>query len=237
MIKLVNGIPEKLIEMDERVTLVEQMNEDKDAGPVMQINKFNVKPEEVDEFLKAFAATAEVMKKQPGYISAQLHRGIASSCVFLNYEVWESAAHFKRAISSSEFQSSIVGLPPNTIMSPHLFKKVAVQCNSCEKGFNFNDLPTNRPIFCSDCGLPAIIMKYDTSEILQSRKNSANAEVRATPEPSPAAKNEQADPIRIERAKTYSRPRHNRHVALVLTSLGVIGVILLQEKILSSYFS
>ena len=126
MIKLVNGIPEKLIEMDEQVTLVEQMNEDKGVGPVMQINKFNVKPEEVDEFLKAFAATAEVMKKQPGHISAQLHRGIAGSCVFLNYEVWESAEHFKRAVSSPEFQSSIVGLPPSTVMSPHLFKKVAV---------------------------------------------------------------------------------------------------------------
>jgi hypothetical protein len=40
MIKLVNGIPEKLVEMDEKVTFVEQMDED--AGPVMQINKFNV---------------------------------------------------------------------------------------------------------------------------------------------------------------------------------------------------
>ena len=84
MIKLVNGIPEKLVEMDEKVTFVEQMDED--AGPVMQINKFNVDPDEVDEFLKAFAATAEVLKRQPGYISAQLHRGIAGSCVFLNYE-------------------------------------------------------------------------------------------------------------------------------------------------------
>jgi quinol monooxygenase YgiN len=124
MIKLVNGIPEKLVEMDERVTFVEQMDED--TGPVMQINKFNVNPDEVDEFLKAFAATAEVLKRQPGYISAQLHRGIAGSSVFLNYEVWESAEHFKQAIGSSEFQSSIVGLPPSTVMSPHLFKKVAV---------------------------------------------------------------------------------------------------------------
>ena len=124
MIKLVNGIAEKLVEMDEQVTFVEQMNEA--VGPVIQINKFNVNPEEVDEFLKAFAATAEVLKRQPGYISAQLHHGIAGSCVFLNYEVWESAEHFKQAISSSEFQSSIIGLPPSTVMSPHLFKKVAV---------------------------------------------------------------------------------------------------------------
>ena len=124
MIKMVNGIPERLVEMDEKVTFLQQMDED--VRPVMQINKFNVNPEEADEFLKAFAATAEVLKRQPGYISAQLHRGIADSCVFVNYEVWESAKHFKQAVSSSEFQSSIVGLPPSTVMSPHLFRKVAV---------------------------------------------------------------------------------------------------------------
>jgi quinol monooxygenase YgiN len=124
MIKLVNGIPEKLVEMDEKVTILEQMNED--DGPIMQINKFTVKPDEVDEFLKSFADTAKVLKQEPGYISAQLHRGIGSSCVFLNYEVWESVEHFKRVVSSPNFQSSIVGLPPSTVMSPHLFKKVAV---------------------------------------------------------------------------------------------------------------
>ncbi len=124
MIKLVNGIPEKLTEVDEQVTFIKQVNED--ASPVILINKFNVDPEEVDEFLKAFAATGEFMKKQPGFISAQLHRGIAGSCAFLNYEVWESADHFKRTITSPGFQSSIVGLPPRTIMSPHLFKKLAV---------------------------------------------------------------------------------------------------------------
>lgn len=123
--KISKWYTEKLVEMDERVVFAEQMNED-DTGPVILINKFNVGPDEVDEFLKAFAATDRVLKRQPGYISAQLHRGIAGSCVFLNYEVWESAKQFNQAVSNSEFRSSIVGLPPSTVMSPHLFKKVAV---------------------------------------------------------------------------------------------------------------
>ena len=123
MIKLVNGVPEKLVEMDEKVKFLRQV--DQEVGPVILINKFNVDPVEVDEFLKAFAATAEVVKRQPGYISAQLHRGIAGSCVFLNYEVWESAKNMQ-AISSSEIQASLANLPPSTVMSPHLFKKVAV---------------------------------------------------------------------------------------------------------------
>lgn len=62
MIKLVNGIPEKLVEMDERVTFVEQMNEA--DSPVIPINKFSVDPDEVDEFLKVFAATDKVIKRQ-----------------------------------------------------------------------------------------------------------------------------------------------------------------------------
>jgi heme-degrading monooxygenase HmoA len=95
--------------MDEQVAFVKQMDED-NSGPVILINKFNVDPGEVDEFLMAFAATDKVLKGQPGYISAQLHRGNAGSCVFLNYEVWESAKLFKEAVTSSEFLSSIVGL-------------------------------------------------------------------------------------------------------------------------------
>ena len=31
-------------------------------------NKFNVDSEEVDQFLKAFAAAAEIRKQQPGHI-------------------------------------------------------------------------------------------------------------------------------------------------------------------------
>lgn len=124
MIKIVNGIPEKLVEMDNNITMLEQLNED--VGPIMQINKFNVDKEEVDQFLKAFTETGEVLKNEPGYISAQLHRGIGGSCVFLNYEVWESVGDFKRAISDPKFISSLAELPPSTVMSPHLFKRVAV---------------------------------------------------------------------------------------------------------------
>jgi quinol monooxygenase YgiN len=114
----------KLVEFDEKVTLAQQMDEG--VGPVILLNKFNMNPEEVDQFLKVFAATTEIMKQQPGYISAQLHRGIAGSCTFVNYAVWESSEHFKRAVSSPNFQSSLADLPPSTVMSRHLFRKVAV---------------------------------------------------------------------------------------------------------------
>lgn len=114
----------KIVEMDERITLEKQLDED--AGPIIVMNKFNVGPDEVDEFLKVFAKTTETFKQQPGFISAQLHRGITGSSTFVNYVVWESAAHFKQAFNTPEFKSNMASVLPNTLMSPHLFKKVAV---------------------------------------------------------------------------------------------------------------
>jgi hypothetical protein len=68
----------KLIEMDEKVTFSEQM-EEKNVGPVILINKFNVKPEEVDHFLRAWEADATYFKQQPGFISTQLHRELVAA--------------------------------------------------------------------------------------------------------------------------------------------------------------
>jgi hypothetical protein len=66
----------KMVEMDENVTLAAQLEEQKDGRPVILINKFNVKPEEVDQLLKAWAADAAYLKQKPGFISTQLHRGM-----------------------------------------------------------------------------------------------------------------------------------------------------------------
>lgn len=114
----------EIIEMDKKVTLLTQMEEQ--GGPIMIINKFTVKPEEVEQFLQVWAADAQVMKRQPGFISAQLHRGIAGSCVFVNYAVWESPEHLKQAYNNPEFQSLVAQYPSSVTASPHLFRKVAV---------------------------------------------------------------------------------------------------------------
>jgi heme-degrading monooxygenase HmoA len=114
----------KIVEMDENMTLKAQLEED--VGPVIVLNKFTIKPEDTDEFLKMFAATTEEFKRQPGFISAQLHRGIGGSGTYFNYVVWESAEHFKRAFNRPGFKSNMADVLPNVVMSPHLFKKVAV---------------------------------------------------------------------------------------------------------------
>jgi quinol monooxygenase YgiN len=111
-----------LVEMDEQVGIFTQMEEN--VGPVILINKFSVGPEDFDKFLKAWATEAEKFKQQPGFISTQLHRGIAGSGTFVNYAVWESAALSVNTVINSQDRMS--AYPASTVASPHLFKKAAV---------------------------------------------------------------------------------------------------------------
>ena len=99
---------------------------DSNVAPVILINEFTVKPEEVDQFLEIWAAAAAIMKRQPGFISTQLHRGIAGSCVFISVAVFESAQHFKHVFNNPELQSTVEKYPASTTYAPHLFNKVAV---------------------------------------------------------------------------------------------------------------
>jgi len=112
--------------MDERAPIFAQMDE-KDDGSVILINKFSVAPNEIHKFLKGWETEAEKFKQQPGYISTQLHRGIGESGTFINYAVWESVSHFKKAVSNVvDPNNPVSAFPPSTMVSPHLFKKVAV---------------------------------------------------------------------------------------------------------------
>ncbi len=111
-------------EMDERVSIRDQLSQE--TGPVILINTFKVAPEDADALLEAWAADAAYMKQKPGFISTQLHRGVAGSSVFLNYAVWESVEAFRAAFSDPQFQATFARYPDSTVASPHLFQKVAV---------------------------------------------------------------------------------------------------------------
>jgi Antibiotic biosynthesis monooxygenase len=123
----------KFVEMDESVTLNDQM-ESQVKGPVILIEKFNVKSHEVEQFLKVWKEDATKFKDQSGFISAQLHQGIGKSTVFINYVVCESLEHFKNAVDKvmdPDLQSRLTKYPKSLVISPHLFKKfgVAGNCN------------------------------------------------------------------------------------------------------------
>jgi heme-degrading monooxygenase HmoA len=90
------------------------------------INIFTVAPEDTESLLQAWAEDAAFMKQQPGYISTQLHRGVAGSTTFINVALGKSARALARAFGSPEFQARTARYPDSTVAAPHLFEKVAV---------------------------------------------------------------------------------------------------------------
>ena len=114
----------KLAEMDPRVTFVQQLRQE--TGPVVLVNTFVVAPEDADRLLAVWAEDAAFMKRQPGFISTQLHRGIAGSTTFVNVAVWESAQALQAAFASPAFRAHAARYPDSAVTNPHLFEKVAV---------------------------------------------------------------------------------------------------------------
>jgi len=97
-----------------------------DASPVVLVNVFTLDKADEQAFLETWRDDAEFMKRQPGFISTQLHRAIGESPTYLNYAVWETTAHFRAAFTNSEFRAKIAKYPTSAVASPHLFQKVAV---------------------------------------------------------------------------------------------------------------
>jgi heme-degrading monooxygenase HmoA len=114
----------QLRELDERVTYRQQLHDE--GGPVVLINVFTVAPEDQERLVDAWAVDAAFMQRQPGFVSAQLHRGTAGSSTYVNVAEWESARALADAFLSPDFQDHIASYPPSAVAAPHLFEKVAV---------------------------------------------------------------------------------------------------------------
>lgn len=101
-----------------------------DATPVVLVNVFTLDKADEQRFLQAWQDDALFMKRQPGFISTQLHRAIGESPTYLNYAVWELTAHsgLHSRIQSSGRNSRPIR--PRAVASPHLFQKLAV-ANLC----------------------------------------------------------------------------------------------------------
>ena len=97
-----------------------------DATPVVLVNVVTLDKADEPRFLVAWQNDAAFMKRQPGFISTQLHRAIGDSSAYVNYSVWESTAHYRAAFTHPEFKASLAAYPSSVVASPHLFQKVAV---------------------------------------------------------------------------------------------------------------
>ncbi len=96
-----------------------------DAGPVVLVNVFTLDKADEETFLEVWTDDAGFMKRQPGFISTQLHRAIGENPTYLNYAVWESTAAFRAAFGHPEFRAKLAAYPASTVASPHLFQTVA----------------------------------------------------------------------------------------------------------------
>lgn len=97
-----------------------------DAGPVVLVNVFTVDPSDQEAMVEAWRNDALWMKKQPGYISTQLHKAVGGSSMYLNYAIWDSVSDFRAAFSDPEFQNALSHYPSSAVTAPHLFEKIAV---------------------------------------------------------------------------------------------------------------
>jgi heme-degrading monooxygenase HmoA len=95
----------KIVNLADRVTFRQQFEHN--TGPVVLMSTFLVAPDEIDNVLDGFRKQFAIMRKQPGLISARLHRCVAGSSLFMNYIVWEWVDDFKRGYELPEVQSEM----------------------------------------------------------------------------------------------------------------------------------
>lgn len=97
-----------------------------EAGPVVLMNVFTLDKADEPVFLKVWEDDAAFMKRQPGFISTQLHRAIGENPTYLNYAVWDSTASFRAAFGHPDFRTKLEDYPESAVATPHLFQRVAV---------------------------------------------------------------------------------------------------------------
>jgi heme-degrading monooxygenase HmoA len=110
--------------MDTRFPIQRQLGID--AAPVVLVNIFTLEAADEPAFLACWKDDAEFMRRQPGFISTQLHRALGESPTYLNYAVWESTQAFRAAFTHPEFIGKISAYPSSAVAMPHLFQKSAV---------------------------------------------------------------------------------------------------------------
>ncbi len=115
----------KMKELDSPVSLADQLKDNLDE-PIVQMMLITVDPRDVGAFKIAWAKSAAFFKQQPGYISAQLHQGIAGSSMFLDYAVFESVKAFAAILRKPEFGSLSEAYPDSATASLHLFRRTAI---------------------------------------------------------------------------------------------------------------
>ena len=73
----------KFLEMDERLKFKDQIEEKEIDGSVILINKFNVEPDRIEQFLKDWADDATNFKQQPDLFLHKCIKGLEKAAYSL----------------------------------------------------------------------------------------------------------------------------------------------------------
>jgi len=115
----------ELAAVDESSPYPEQLQEK--TGPVVLVNTILAPQGKAEEVLAAWSQDSEYFKRQPGFISAQMHKGIGTSRALVNIAVWESTEQLQTALASPEFRAAAERYPDGTVAYPHLYERLAVE--------------------------------------------------------------------------------------------------------------
>jgi quinol monooxygenase YgiN len=99
---------------------------DPSANVVTLINVFEVLPGKQDELVRLLEqATVEVMCKQPGFVSANLHKSLDGKHV-ANYAQWRSKDDFDRMLQNPQAQTHMGQVLEIAKAAPMLYQLVSV---------------------------------------------------------------------------------------------------------------
>ncbi|KAB8206597.1 antibiotic biosynthesis monooxygenase [Aspergillus parasiticus] len=115
------------IDIDPRTPLLKQLEEGPEAGSCVLVNTFHIPAGNMDEAFTAWKIDADLAKKQPGFISTQLHRGINGSDMMLNYAIWESTAALKAFYDLPAFKASLENYPDGTECRIAIYRKQHIE--------------------------------------------------------------------------------------------------------------
>jgi len=96
------------------------------ASPVVLVNVFTLDKADEEIFLSAWQNDAAFMKRQPGFISTQLHRGRSATARRISIMRSGIDRRLRASVHPSGVQGGPLVLPASAVASPHLFQKVAV---------------------------------------------------------------------------------------------------------------
>ncbi|MGD7788760.1 antibiotic biosynthesis monooxygenase family protein [Propionibacteriaceae bacterium Y1700] len=95
---------------------------DTDKDVITLINIFTVEPERCDELVEVLdRATVEVMRHRPGFVSANIHVGLARDRV-ANYAQWASEQDFRAMLADPVCQEHMGVAASMAAAEPQLYR-------------------------------------------------------------------------------------------------------------------